>query len=283
MVEGTRCQVARAGERVGDRLIEMLPVTDRMPVLFLGHGSPTNAIDDSEYTRALEVAAKDLPRPAAIMVVSAHWIADATLVTCGENPRTIHDFLGFPEELYHVTYPAPGAPSHARAVLELTKLAQVQCDLNWGFDHASWAPLRHMFPKADVPMFEMSLDITKPPGFHYSLAAHLEPLRHHGVLIVGSGNIVHNLGRMQRETDSEPYPWAVEFDEIVRAKLLAADHDALVDYKRLGPSAQLAVPTPDHYLPMLYALGLQLPEEPLSFIHEGFQNASVSMRCFRIG
>jgi 4,5-DOPA dioxygenase extradiol len=275
--------VARAVESSTDRLIEMLPVTERMPVLFLGHGSPINAVEDNEFTRALEAAAADLPRPEAIMVVSGHWLTESTVVTCGENPRTIHDFLGFPEELYHVTYPAPGAPSQARAALELTKLAAVACDFNWGFDHASWAPLRHMFPKADIPMFEMSLDVTKPPGLHYSLAAHLQPLRMHGVLVVGSGNIVHNLGRVRWETDAEPYPWAVEFDEIVKAKLLAGDHDALVDYKRLGPSAQLAVPTPDHYLPMLYALGLQLPEEPLSFIYEGFQNASVSMRCFRIG
>jgi len=261
-----------------------------MPVLFVGHGSPMNIISKNSYTEDLAKAAENLPKPKAILVVSAHWLTDGTFVGCMDKPRTIYDFYGFPEELYRIRYPSPGAPEIAAALTRTVKFAQINCDNAWGLDHASWAVLRHMYPKADVPIFEMSLNYSpyndwrpKPVSYHYKLALELAPFRDQGVLIMGSGNLVHNLGLIDFDTDAKPYAWALKFDETVKRCLLDRRHDKLLNYLELGQEARYAVPTLDHYLPMIYAIALQGKNERLRFIHEGFQNASVSMRAFQIG
>ncbi len=262
----------------------------KMPVLFVGHGSPINIISDNDYTRSLSALGKRLPKPKAIMVVSAHWLTNGTFVTCVNKPKTIYDFYGFPDELYARTYPSPGAPEEAKAVTAIVHKSVVACDQHWGLDHASWAVLTHLYPKADIPVFEMSLDYSfndwhpKPLQYHYDLAAELAPLREQGVLIIGSGNIVHNLKLIDFEDmDAKPYAWAEEFDDMVKEALLARNHRGLIRYQESAKEAGLSVPTLDHYLPMIYAVALQEKGEPLTFIHEGFQNASVSMRCFQIG
>ncbi len=261
-----------------------------MPVLFIGHGSPMNIILDNSYTRHLSGLAEILPKPKAIMVISAHWLTKGTSVTCMARPKTIHDFYGFPDELYAQRYPSPGAPEEARVTADLVKAVKVSCSSEWGLDHASWAVLKHIYPKADIPVFEMSLAYSynewhpKPLQYHYDIARELSELRHRGVLIIGSGNIVHNLGMLDFENIDAPiYDWAGEFDELIKDNLVKRNHDALLRYHELGPSSSLAVPTLDHYLPMIYAVALQENTEPLTFIHEGFQYGSISMRCFKIG
>jgi 4,5-DOPA dioxygenase extradiol len=224
------------------------------------------------------------------MVVSAHWLTNGTFVACMERPRTIYDFYGFPKELYDISYPSPGAPDEAEFVTKAVRKTAVQCNLNWGLDHASWAVLKHIYPQADIPVFEMSLDYTfnewhpKPIQYHYDLASELSELRNRGILIIGSGNIVHNLGLLDFEDiDAKPFNWSVEFDEEVKANLPSSNHRDLVHYPNMGRTSSLAVPTLDHYLPMIYAIALQEKNEPLTFIHEGFQYGSISMRCFQIG
>jgi 4,5-DOPA dioxygenase extradiol len=261
-----------------------------MPVLFIGHGSPLNIVLDNSFTRSLAALGKRLPRPRAIMVVSAHWLTNGTFVACMEKPRTIYDFYGFPEELYQLTYPSPGEPDEAEFVTKAVQKTAVKCNKAWGLDHASWAILKHIYPQADVPAFEMSLDYTfnewhpKPLQYHYDLASELSQLRNRGVLIIGSGNIVHNLGMLDFENiDAGPFEWAKEFDEKVKVNLLSGNHRDLIHYPRMGKASSLAVPTLDHYLPMIYAIALQEKNEPLTYIHEGFQYGSISMRCFQIG
>lgn len=262
----------------------------KMPVLFVGHGSPLNSILDNSYTRSLAALGNALPKPKAIMVVSAHWLTPGTFVTCMDRPRTIHDFYGFPDELYRMRYASPGAPEDARYVAESARKITIACNSDWGLDHASWAVLKHMYPRADIPVFEMSLHYSfnewhpKPLQYHYDLAKELASLRTRGVLVMGSGNIVHNLGMIDFENmDAEVFDWAGEFDDRVKANLLTGNHKDLIHYENMGKASSLAVPTLDHYLPMIYAIALQEKNEPLTFIHEGFQNGSVSMRCFRIG
>jgi 4,5-DOPA dioxygenase extradiol len=267
-----------------------IPETGRMPVLFIGHGSPMNMVQVNPYTRSLEELGKVLPRPEAIMVISAHWLTRGTAVTCTARPGMIYDFYGFPEELYRVTYPCDGAPGCARRVTGLEGTGgPIRCDTAWGIDHASYAVLRHMFPGADIPVFEMSLDYLfsdwnpKPVRYHYDLGKRLRDLRERGVLIIGSGNMVHNLGLIDYRTDAPVAVWAVAADAWMRSRLVAGDHDSLIDAVNKQEWAVRAVPTLDHYLPMIYALSLQEDEEPLRFTHEGFQNGSISMRGFRIG
>lgn len=262
----------------------------RMPVLFIGHGSPQNVTLKNDFTESLSELGKDLPRPQAVMVVSAHWLTGGkTSVGCVKKPTTIHDFYGFPEELYKFRYPCPGEPSLARYAGRLVKKTEVECDPTRGLDHASWAVLKHIYPEADVPVFEMSLDYyfnewkPKPLEYHYELAAELKGLRKKGVLIIGSGNVVHNLGMMDPgDMDAKPYGWALEFDEEVKNNLLGGNHEALLNYRAMG-GAELSVPTLDHYLPLIYAAALREEDDPLRFIYEGFQYSSVSMRCFQIG
>jgi 4,5-DOPA dioxygenase extradiol len=259
-----------------------------MPVLFIGHGSPMNIVLDNDYTRSLVEVAKQIPKPKAIMVISAHWLTDCTYVTCVDKPKTIYDFYGFPDELYKLSYPSPGSPENAKLTINTVKSAQIKCG-SWGLDHAAWAVLRHMYPNADVPVFEMSLDYspyndwnTKPLKYHYQLASELTPLREKGVLIIGSGNIVHNLGLIDFDTDAKPFDWAKKFDLAVKENLVSGNHERLMNYLELGKEAVYAVPTQDHYLPMIYAIGLQSKEDKLKFVYEGFQNGSVSMRAFQI-
>jgi 4,5-DOPA dioxygenase extradiol len=262
----------------------------RMPAIFIGHGSPMNVVQRNGFTESLTELGRSLPKPKAILVISAHWLTEGTSVTCMEKPRTIHDFYGFPEELYAINYPSPGAPSYAQLVIKSVRSTKIKGDTDWGLDHASWAVLKHMYPKADTPVFEMSLDYSfndwhpKPLQYHYQLGSQLAELRNSGILIIGSGNIVHNLRQIDFEqTDAEPYDWAVEFDQNVKAALLNGNHKDLLNYQNLGESASYAIPTLDHYLPMIYVISLQRKDEPLTFTHEGFQNASISMRCFKIG
>ena len=260
-----------------DRLADTAP----MPALFLGHGSPMNIIQDNSYTRSLAALGRRLPRPAAILVVSAHWMTSGVSVGCMERPRTIHDFYGFPRELYERRYACPGAPAFGQATLEL--LREARGDLAWGLDHAAWAVLTHLYPQADIPVFELSLDLSMPARRHFELGRLLRPLRRKGVLILGSGNIVHNLRMVDFRDDAPSFDWAVEADELVKAALLRGDYDLLIDYQKMGRPAALAIPTPDHYLPMLYTLALQEPGEALTFVHEGMQNGSIAMRCLQIG
>jgi len=261
----------------------------KMPVLFIGHGSPMNIILDNTYTRNLVALGANLPRPKAIMVISAHWLTKGTNVSCQEHPKTIHDFYGFPDELYALLYPSPGAPQEAKAVAETVRNVKVTCSSEWGLDHGAWSVLKHIYPKADIPVFEMSLSYTydelhpKPLQYHYDLARELGSLRQQGILIIGSGNIVHNLGMLDFENiDVDVFDWAGAFDEKVKTALLNNDHDALIHYYDLGAEAHVAVPTLDHYLPMIYTIGLREKNETVSFLHEGFQYGSISMRCFVI-
>lgn len=259
-------------------------MTQRMPALFVGHGNPMNAIEDTVYSAAWSEAAADIPKPEAILCISAHWETEGTFVTAMDQPRTIHDFYGFPDELYEVQYPAPGSRSLAERVRSLVTSTAARLDdgYSWGLDHGAWSVLRRMYPAADIPVVQLSLDRTQHPSFHFDLGKELAPLRQEGVLIIGSGNIVHNL-RMLQWKAAEPYPWAAEFDRLAAELILAGEHDRLVAYPALGEAARLAIPTPEHYLPLLYILGLQQPGEPVSFFAVGIPLGSISMRSVRIG
>ena len=238
-------------------------------------------IEDNEFSQAWAAAARALPAPTAILCVSAHWETAGVTVTAMHHPRTIHDFYGFPDELYAVSYPAPGSPRLASRVRELLHGATVSADLNWGLDHGAWSVLRRMFPNAGVPIVQLSLDASRPPAEHYRLAGELAPLRSEGVLVVGSSNLVHNLRVIQWEGGA--YDWAQRFDAEVTRLILAADHDALVHYERLGPDAAHSIPSNEHYLPLLYALALRQPGESVHFFAEQVVMGSISMRSLRIG
>jgi len=255
-----------------------------MPTLFLGHGSPLNAIRENTWTRTWARLGRALPRPRAILAVSAHWYIPGCAVTAMSAPRTIHDFGGFPPELYAARYAAPGDPALARRVQQLLAPLPVALDEGWGLDHGSWTVLRHLFPQADIPVVQLSLDARAPPAFHYELGARLHAVRAEGVLILGSGDVVHNL-RVYAwdERTREPYDWAVRFEAQLRARLAAGDHAALIDYTALGADAQLSVPTPEHYLPLLYVMGASTPGEALSYPVEGIEGGSVSMLAVQFG
>ena len=260
-----------------------------MPALFIGHGSPLNIILDNDYTKSLVKTAKQIPKPRAILVISAHWLTDGTYVTCTSKPKTIYDFYGFPEELYRLKYLSPGTPHDAQTAMETVKSAKLKCG-DWGLDHAAWAVLKHMYPNADIPVFEMSLDYSpynswnpKPLQYHYKIGQELSRLREKGILIIGSGNIVHNLGLIDFDIDAEPFDWAIKFDSKIKQLLISDNHRGLIDYLDIGVEAAYAVPTQDHYLPMIYTAGLKRKGEQLKFVYEGFQHGSVSMRAFQIG
>lgn len=254
-----------------------------LPVLFMSHGSPMNIIETNSFTASVSRLGETLAKPAAIMVISAHWQTKGTQVTCAAKPRTIYDFYGFPQELYEVKYPCPGAPEYAEMVRQALGEDKVACNMEWGIDHAAWCVLKYLYPRADIPVFEMSLDIAKSPQEHYNLAKELTPLRKAGILIVASGNLVHNLRLAKFEnTYDEPYDWAIRVDQQMKELLQQGDHTSLISYDRLT-DARLAIPTPEHYLPMLYAIALQKADEGLTFTCEDIQNGSVSMRSFVIG
>ena len=255
-----------------------------MPAIFFGHGNPLNALSHNAWTQGWAKIGADIPRPRAVLSVSAHWYLPETLVTAMPAPRTIHDFGGFPQELYEVKYPAPGDPEVARRVQQVLAPLSVNLDERWGLDHGTWSVLCHVFPEADVPVVQLSIDETQPAEFHYEIAKKLTGLRDEGVLIVGSGNLVHNLhayswGRPQ----IEPFDWAVRFEERARELLLAGLHEPLIAYETSGRDATLSVPTPDHYLPLLYVIAQQREDDQVSFPVEGFDGGSVSMLSVRIG
>ncbi len=256
-------------------------MADRMPVLFVGHGSPMNAIEDNEFSRAWSEAGKELSRPKAILCISAHWETDGTQVTAMDKPRTIYDFYGFPPELYEKTYPSPGSPKLAQRVRELAGMAEILPDLTWGLDHGAWSVLSRLFPDADIPVIQLSLDIHKSPQEHYDLGRKLQVLRDEGVLIVGSGNIVHNLRLVVFEDTA--FEWAVEFDEKVRQWILEDDHEPIIHYEKQGRSAQLAINSAEHYKPLLYTLGAKYAGEAVKFFAGKVWGGSLSMRSLRIG
>ncbi len=262
------------------------PDTDqKMPVLFVGHGNPMNAIEDNEFSRAWAAIGKELPKPRAILCVSAHWYTRGTLVTGMDQPKTIHDFGGFPRELYEQEYPAPGSPDLARLTKETVKKAEVILDEEWwGLDHGTWSVLARMFPQADVPVVQLSIDGTQPGEFHYALGRELSALRNKGVLIVGSGNIVHNLrmASFQGEGPAQAYDWAIEFDQTIKDLIERGDHDSIVNYQKLGQAARLSIPTNDHYLPLLYILALQDKQESVRFFADKVFAGSLSMRSVLI-
>jgi len=253
----------------------------RMPALFIGHGAPTNALADNDYTKALTRLGRDLPRPKTILSISAHWLTDGTKVLSSERPKTIHDFGGFPEEMYKVQYPAPGAPDIARKVSERLGLTT---DGSWGLDHGTWTVLKHLYPAADIPTFQLSLDMGKDLQAHLDLGKELAFLREEGILVLGSGNLTHNLGRIVWDPGAKPEDWAVEFDTKSKKALEARDVGFLTDPSAWGSGLfRKAHPTPDHYLPLLYVLGASTPGDALSYPYEGFEYGTLSMRMVMFG
>ena len=242
--------------------------TEQMPVLFVGHGSPMNAIEENEFVEGWREAAKTLPKPNAILCISAHWETRGVYFTGMEAPRTIHDFGGFPRELYEVQYPAPGSPELAKEARNIIKTTEIGLDDKWGLDHGCWSVLKRMFPAANIPIVQMSLDYSQPAQYHYELAKELSPLRKKGILIIGSGNMVHNLRLIDWEKMSEPgfgYDWAIEANEKMKKYILSNDHQSLINYREQGKAFNLAIPTPEHFLPLLYALALKEKNEKKKF------------------
>ena len=260
-----------------------LKSTDTMPVLFLGHGSPMNAIELNEFSRGWQEAGQSIPKPAAILCISAHWETRGTLVTAMEQPKTIHDFGGFPQALYDVQYPAPGDPALAKVTTETISATQVGLDYSWGLDHGAWSVIKYLYPAADVPVIQMSLDYTKKPEFHYELGQQLNSLRNKGVLIVGSGNMVHNLRMIEWGKPDSGSDWAVEANSIFKKLILSGDHSSLVNYDKLGKAVQLSVPTPEHYLPLLYILALKNNKEEITLFNDREIMGSLSMTSVKIG
>jgi 4,5-DOPA dioxygenase extradiol len=253
-------------------------MTDRLPVIFFGHGNPMNALANNAYTEGWAEIGRTIPRPSAILSISAHWYIPNTAVTSNQRPRTIHDFGGFPAELYQVEYPAPGSLELAQRVQSLLLPTIVSLDDSWGLDHGTWSVLCHLFPQANIPVVQLSIDETQPPNFHYEVGRLLAPLRDEGVLVIGSGNLVHNLhtyawGRHR----AEPFDWAIRFENEARKLLVDGNHDPLIAYESLGKDAVLSVPTPDHYLPLLYVIGMRQRSDSVSFPIEGVDGGSVSM------
>ncbi|HST52953.1 MAG TPA: 4,5-DOPA dioxygenase extradiol [Pyrinomonadaceae bacterium] len=264
--------------------VEGKAMTNPMPAIFFGHGNPLNALVRNDWTEGWAAIGANIPRPRAVLCVSAHWYLPGTCVTAMSAPRTIHDFGGFPRELYEVKYTAPGDPELANRVRELLAPLHVGLDMRWGLDHGSWSVLCHVFPEADVPVVQLSIDETQTPDFHYETAKRLAPLRDEGVLVLGSGNVVHNLHAYAwGRHPVEPFDWAVRFDERVRALLLAGDDAPLVAYESMGRDALMSVPTPEHYLPLLYVLAMRREGDEVNFPVEGFDGGSISMLSVRVG
>ncbi len=252
-----------------------------MPVLFMGHGSPMNAIEDNEFSLAWQAAAMQIPTPRAILCISAHWETKGSMVTAMEHPRTIHDFYGFPKELFEKQYPAPGSAELEERVLQLIGKARGIPDYSWGLDHGTWSVLCRMYPQANIPVVQLSLDRSQGNAYHYKLGHLLTQLRQEGMLIIGSGNIVHNLRLMVWQDTA--FDWATEYDQKVKEWILEENHEAIIHYEKHGKPALLAVNSAEHYLPLLYILGLRQPGEPASFFAEKLWGGSLSMRCVRFG
>ena len=259
--------------------------TEKMPVLFLGHGSPMNAIEENQFVTGFRDLAKTLPRPNAILCISAHWFTNGTKVTAMEIPRTIHDFGGFPQDLFEVQYPAKGSPELAKTTQELLLPTEVELDQHWGLDHGAWSVIKHLYPDADIPVIQMSIDYTKSGQYHFELAQKLSALRTKGILIVGSGNIIHNLRMVDfRNINTENYgfDWAVEARANINNYLLDGNFQPLIDYEKQSKAIQLSIPTPEHYLPLIYTLGLKGKQEELSLFNDKLVGGSLSMTSVRI-
>lgn len=257
-----------------------------MPVLFIGHGSPMNGIEDNEFSDYWKKLGKEIPTPKAVLVVSAHWLSRGTRITAMDFPNTIHDFGGFPKALFEVQYPAPGDPELAVYTAKNIQSTQVELDHEWGLDHGTWTVVRHMYPKADIPVLQLSIDYYQSPKYHYELAQELYQLRKKGVLIIGSGNMVHNLRMVAWDKLKEPeygYDWAIEMNEQFKKLIEEGDHKALIDYQKLGKAAQLAIPTPDHYIPLLYTMGLSSPQEEAKFFNDKAVGGSLTMTSVKWG
>lgn len=259
-------------------------MTSKAPVVFIGHGNPMNAILDNEYTRRLNLLGKELPKPKAILCVSAHWLTEGTFITHMMRPKTIHDFYGFPKQLFDVQYPALGNPEVAELVQSISKETKIQFDdKSWGLDHGTWAVLCKMYPEAEIPVLQLSIDMSKSPSFHFQLGQDLRSLRENGILLLGSGNIVHNLSRINWSKTGKGFDWAIEFDEWVKDRLVARDFKSLTEDFHKSKAGPLSVPTLDHYLPLLYVLGAADEKDPLTFEYEGYDMGSISMRSFSFG
>ena len=259
---------------------------EKMPVLFIGHGSPMNAIEDNTFSKRWQQMGKEIPTPKAVVVVSAHWLTKGTMVTAMPNPKTIHDFGGFPQALFDVQYPAPGSPELATEIQKLITNPAVELDHDWGLDHGTWSVVKHMYPDADIPVLQLSIDYYKPAAYHYELAKQLLALRKKGVLIIGSGNMVHNLRMVAWDKLSEPeygFEWALEMNDIFKNKISNGFHKELIQYEKLHKAATLAIPTPDHYYPLLYILALQTDNDKVEFFNDKAVGGSLTMTSVKIG
>lgn len=263
---------------------DKLQNSEKMPALFLGHGSPMNAIQDNEFVQGFRNVASEIKNPAAILCISAHWETTGTKLTAKESPITIHDFYGFPRELFEVQYPAPGSPYLAEEAKELVKKTKLHLDHNWGLDHGAWSVIKHMYPDANIPIVQMSIDKTKNPRFHYELAKELSSLRNKGVLIVGSGNIVHNLREVawDKLNDNYGYDWAIDANDRMVKYILEDNHEALVNYTSQGIEFKLSIPTPEHYLPLLYTLGMKDADDEISIFNNNCVGGSLSMTSIKV-
>lgn len=270
-----------------NKIIEQYDQTDTMPVLFVGHGNPMNAIEDNVFSREMKRMGATVPKPKAILMVSAHWETKGTFVTAMEKPKTIHDFGGFPEQLFQTQYLAPGSKWLAEQTKQTVKKTVVGLDESWGFDHGCWSVTKNMFPNADIPIIQLSLDYTKPAQYHYELAQELSSLRKKGVLIIGSGNMVHNLRMISVKNNdfNAPYghDWAVEANELLKKHILANNHQPLINYSSLGKAVELSVPTPEHYLPLIYTLALKEENENITLLSDVLVGGSISMTSVKIG
>jgi 4,5-DOPA dioxygenase extradiol len=257
-----------------------------MPVLFVGHGSPMNGIEDNEFSERWIQMAKEIPTPAAVLVISAHWFSRGTRITAMDFPKTIHDFGGFPQALFDVQYPAPGNPVLAKETASLLHSAHVELDHDWGLDHGAWTVVRRMYPEAKIPVLQLSIDYTKSPQYHYDLAKELYGLRKKGVLIIGSGNMVHNLRMVSWEKINTPgygFDWALKMNDTFKQLITDGDYKPLIHYESLGAEAKLAIPTPEHYLPLLYSLGLKGSKDNISFFNDKAVAGSLTMTSVKIG
>ena len=268
-----------------NKIAESPGKTEKMPVLFLGHGSPMNAIEENEFVNGFRNIGNEITKPKAILCISAHWETKGTFVTAMPSPRTIHDFGGFPKELFAVQYPVVGSPDLAKETKALIKRTEVGLDEKWGLDHGAWSVLKHLFPNADVPVIQLSIDYTKGPQYHFELAKELSILREKGILMVGSGNMVHNLGMVawNKLNESFAYDWAIEADEKMKSYLLSGDFQKLIDYKNQGKAFELAIPSPEHYLPLIYVLGFKNKEEKIHIFNDKPVAGSLTMTSVKIG
>lgn len=258
-----------------------MTISQRMPVAFIGHGSPMNAIEENTFTQSLARLGKTWPKPKAIVSVSAHWVTEGTWVTAMPSPKTIHDFGGFPKALFDVQYPAPGSPEVAALVQKVVQSTPVNLDQEvWGLDHGTWSVLKHIYPHANIPVLQMSLDLSQPAEYHFKIGTELSVLRDQGVLILASGNVVHNLRQIKWGGDAHAYEWALEFDEWIRQKLVIRDFSKLMYEFHSSAAGKLSIPTLEHYVPVFYILGASTEQDKLRFVFEGIQNGSISMRSF---